>query len=348
MRLQSRRKSSGFSLVEIAMVLAVLGFVLTIVLKSTGAYLSAERRQTTVARLAGIDAALVNYVAQQGRLPCPANGALATGVAGAGVEDIAVATGICTAVGMLNGVVPWVTLGLPEGEALDGWDNRITYRTMSATLAVLLPLPAAPNVGFTSDRALDMTHCDPAGTAAAVNLDANVIAGQLHNRSTCVVTTADPGPPNPAAGCNLRNVAVGCTPPRNFVDGRGIAVREDLLLAGAPLPCPAPPAALPCLMNPTAAAAPAPVSTGAAYVLISHGENRGGAFSRAGVLQAASPANSDMENWNSNGQALQLYYVDAPLRDADDATTHFDDIVLRPSLFSVITRAQLGPRAHLN
>jgi prepilin-type N-terminal cleavage/methylation domain-containing protein len=330
---KSRRKSRGFSLVEIAMVLAILGFVLTIGLKSTGAYLSAERRQTTVARLAGIDAALVNYVAQQGRLPCPADGALATGVAGAGVEAITPATGACTA--MTNGVAPWVTLGLPEGDALDGWDNRITYRTITATLAV-------PNIGFTSDQAMDMTHCDPAGGAAAVNLDANpALPLRLHNRRTCAPTTVAP-----AAGCNLPNVTVACTSPRNFVDGRGIAVREDLLPVGALLPCPAPPA-LPCLMNPTAAAALAPVSTGAAYVLISHGENRGGAFSRAGALQAASPANSAMENWNSNGQALQLYYVDAPLRDADDAT-HFDDIVLRPSLFSVITRAQLGPRAHLN
>ena len=323
---ESRHKSRGFSLVEIAMVLAILGFVLTIGLKSTGAYLSAERRQTTVARLAGVDAALVNYVAVQRRLPCPADGALGTGAAGAGVEDRAVATGICTVVGMLNGVVPWVTLGLPEGDALDGWDNRITYRKISATLAVLLPLPAVPNVGFTSGRALDMTHCDPAGTAAAVNLDTNVIPGQLHNRSTCVANKTGAAP-----GCSSADLTM-CTPPLNFVINRGLAVRDGLV----------PP------VVPTGAEVMSPANgTGAAYVLISHGENRGGAFSRAGTLQAASPANGAMEDWNSNGQALQIYYVDAPLRDADDAT-HFDDIVLRPSLFSVITRAQLGPRAHLN
>ena len=323
------------------MVLAILGFVLTIGLKSTGAYLSAERRQTTVARLAGVDAALVNYVALQSRLPCPADGTIASGAANAGVEAITPATGACTA--MTNGVAPWVTLGLPESDALDGWDNRITYRTMTATLAVLAPPPVVPNLGFTSDQSLDMTHCDPAGGAAAVNLDANpALPLRLHNRRTCAPTTVAP-----AAGCNLQNVTAACTSPRNFVDGRGVAVREDLLLVGALLPCPVPPA-LPCLMNPTVSAAPNPVSTGAAYVLISHGENLGGAFSRAGSLQAASPANSPMEDWNSNGQALRIYYVDAPLRDADDANTHFDDIVLRPSLFSVITRAQLGPRAHLN
>ncbi len=330
----SRHQLRGFSLLEIAIVLAILGFVLTIGLKSTGAYLSHERRQTTVARLAGIDAAMVNFVALQSRLPCPADGIIASGLANAGVEAITPATGACTA--MANGVVPWVTLGLPEGDALDGWDNRITYRTITATLAV-------PNLGFTSDQALDMTHCDPAGGAAAVNLDANpALPLRLHNRRTCAPTTFAP-----AAGCNLPNVTAACTSPRNFVDARGIAVREDLLPVFALLPCPAPPA-LPCLMNPNTAAAPNPVSTGAAYVLISHGENRGGGFSRAGTLQAASPANSPMEDWNSNGQALRIYYIDAPLRDADDANTHFDDIVLRPSLFSVITRAQLGPRAHLN
>jgi hypothetical protein len=85
--------------------------------------------------------------------------------------------------------------------------------------------------------------------------------------------------------------------------------------------------------------------TGAAYVLISHGENRGGAYSSAGVIQTGNPANSALEDINNNNQAIQGFYMDAPQVDAAGAN-HFDDIVLRPTLMSVITRAGLGSRAH--
>jgi len=308
---ESRRKSRGFSLVEIAIVLAILGFVLTIGLKSTGAYLSAERRQTTVARLAGIDAALVNYVAVQRRLPCPADGTLATGL-----EARTAATGVCTA--MATGVVPWVTLGLSEGEALDAWNNRITYRTVSAVVAVI---PGGTNNGFTSDQALDMTNCDTAG-AVGTTTELRALGPSLQPVNTCVANGAPPG-------CSSVNLTL-CTPPLNFVINRGLAVRDGLV----------PPAV------PNGAEVMSPANgTGAAYVLISHGENRGGAYSRAGAIQTGSPVNSALEEINNNNQAIQAFYMDAPQVDPD-GVNHFDDIVVRPTLTSVITRAQLGPRVH--
>ncbi len=303
----SRHQQRGFSLLEIAIVLAILGFVLTIGLKSTGAYLSAERRQTTVARLAGIDAALVNYVALQRRLPCPADGTIAAGGANAGVELRTPATGVCTAI--VTGVVPWVTLGLSESEGQDGWSGRISYRTISA---VAVP-PAAVNLGFTSNQALDMTNCDPAGAAVLV---ARTFAAQ--SVLSCVA--------NLAGVCDLNNVA-GCTSPLNFLLNRGIAVR-DTSVAGN------------LLMDPAS-------GNGAAYVLISHGENRAGGYSNAGVIQAASGAYSANEQVNRNNLAIQGFYVDAAQNDSTDPVAHFDDLMLRPSLMSVVTRAQLGPRAHL-
>lgn len=302
----SRHQLRGFSLLEIAIVLAILGFVLTIGLKSTGAYLSAERRQTTVARLAGIDAAMVNFVALQKRLPCPADGTIATGGANAGVELRTPATGVCTA--MVTGVVPWVTLGLSESEGQDGWGGRITYRTVSA-----VAVPPGVNLGFTSNQALDMTNCDPAGSAVMVT---RVFA--LQSVQSCVA--------NLAGACDLNNVA-GCTSPLNFLLNRGIAVR-DSSVAGNLLMAPA-------------------SGNGAAYVLISHGENRAGGYSNAGVIQAASGAYSANEQVNRNNLAIQGFYVDAAQNDSTDPVAHFDDLMLRPSLMSVVTRAQLGPRAHL-
>ena len=312
--IESRRKSRGFSLVEIAMVLAILGFVLTIGLKSTGAYLSAERRQTTVARLAGVDAALVNFVAVQRRLPCPADGTLATGL-----EARTAATGVCTAIA--TGVVPWVTLGLSEGEALDAWNNRITYRTVSAVVAVVGAVPPQTNNGFTSDLALDMTNCDTAGDGGTTTV-LRALGPSNQPVNTCVANGAPPG-------CSNANLTL-CTPPLNFVINRGLAIRDGFF----------PPTV------PTGAEVMSPANgTGAAYVLISHGENRGGAYSRAGVIQTGSPVNSALEDINNNNQAIQAFYMDAPQVDADGAN-HFDDIVVRPTLTSVITRAQLGPRVH--
>lgn len=302
MMTESRRKSLGFSLVEIAIVLLILGFVLTIGLQATGAYLSQERRKVSLARVAGVDAALANYVAVQGRLPCPADGSLATGVALAGVEARTALTGVCTA--MNTGVVPWVTLGLTEAEALDGWNTRLSYRTVSA-LAVP---PAAVNLGFTSNRALDATGCDPGGGAALAPV---VFGGQ--SVQTC------------AAGCTLAALAA-CTSPANFVIGRGLSVRDNVAPAGTQL------------MNPAG-------GTGAAYVLISHGENRGGGFDAAGTLQVGSPANGALEGPNVNNQALPADFIDAPFNDSTGAA-RFDDIVSRPTLMTLLVKAGLAPRAH--
>ena len=304
---ESRRKSRGFSLVEIAIVLAILGFVLTIGLQATGAYLSHERRKVSLARVAGLDVALANYVAVQGRLPCPADGALPLGDANLGLERRE-ADGTCLVVAgipiMNRGVVPWVTLGLTETEALDGWNTRISYRTIK-------DVAAPPNLGFTSNRALDATGCDPGGAAARA---AVTVGGQ--SVETC------------AAGCTLATLAA-CTSPTNFVTGRGLSVRSDVAPLGI------------LLMDPAAL-------TGAAYVLISHGENRGGGYDSSGTLQAGTPANGVLEAPNANNQALPVLpaaFIDAPFNDSDGAA-RFDDIVSRPTLMTLLVKAGLAPRAH--
>jgi hypothetical protein len=205
---------------------------------------------------------------------------------------------------MNRGVVPWVTLGLTEAEALDGWNTRISYRTITA-------VAAPPNLGFTSNRALDATGCDPGGAAARA---AVTVGGQ--SVETC------------AAGCTLATLA-NCTSPANFVTGRGLSVRSDVAPLGIPL------------MDPAAL-------TGAAYVLISHGENRGGGYDSIGTLQAGTPANGALEAPNANNQALPVLpsaFIDAPLNDGDGAA-RFDDIVSRPTLMTLLVKAGLAPRAH--
>jgi hypothetical protein len=93
-------------------------------------------------------------------------------------------------------------------------------------------------------------------------------------------------------------------------------------------------------------------STGAAYVVISHGENRAGAYSSEGKLQDGTPASGTAEATNAadfpfvyaSSSATVPFVDDFPAYAAD--TSHFDDWVLRPSILTVAIRAQLGPRAH--
>ena len=99
-----------------------------------------ERVTQTQARMERVRAALHAFVATQGRLPCPAAGALDAGLA---VPPTAV--DLCT---NRDGTVPWVSLGLRADDALDAWGRKISYRVY-----------AGPT-GMTRNRGADMTDCD--------------------------------------------------------------------------------------------------------------------------------------------------------------------------------------------
>jgi prepilin-type N-terminal cleavage/methylation domain-containing protein len=151
-------RSSGFTLVELAMVLFIVSLLIGGLLMPLTAQNEIRGRQETDRALANIRDALIGFAAVNGRLPCPADRTIASGVANAGVEAVTVAGGPCActdnaagiaAIGAVacdhddngapsgvTGVVPWATLGLSEADA---WGNRYTYRvtTRFARLASL-------------------------------------------------------------------------------------------------------------------------------------------------------------------------------------------------------------------
>jgi prepilin-type N-terminal cleavage/methylation domain-containing protein len=280
------RKTRGFTLVEIAFVLVIVAMITVLFASVTSTLLASQRRQATMSHLAAVDAALVQFVVQNQRLPCPADGTIATGTAGAGVEVAPNANGCTT---QTNGVVPWVALGLGEQDATDGWGRRITYRVWN-NLSVV--------------GAMNMSACDPAGTAAAGGAPAYLCA------NTCV-----PG------SMNL------CTSPTFFLAGAGNPKGFGI-------------------QNVAGTAVMTAPATGAAYVLISAGESGGGAYTSAGVLAPTLTTDGTEEKKNYANLALRTtYYVDDQISDIA-GVTHFDDVVLRPSVLTVATRAGLGPRAH--
>ncbi len=111
-------KQKGFSLIEMAIVLTIVALLLAGLVPTVSSQIEQARRNETRKQLDEIQQALIGYAIINGRLPCPANPAFLTGTANAGTEVA------CTA-GTLNGVLPWITLGVAE---TDAWGNRFTYR----------------------------------------------------------------------------------------------------------------------------------------------------------------------------------------------------------------------------
>jgi prepilin-type N-terminal cleavage/methylation domain-containing protein len=288
------RKSRGFTLIEVVVVLIIFGIVLTMAAAVTRGIAAGQKRSNTVTRMQTVDAAIAQFVAVQKRLPCPADGTKASNDASAGLEVRRDASlGCTTAVGAasplsaieVGGVVPWRTLGLSEQDATDGWDHRFTYR-IDPTLAI--------------DYRMDMSQCDPASNAPVAAT------------ATC------------ATGCSSSNLGA-CTPPQSYLLNKGLAIRN---VSGT------------VIMDP--AAAPA---TGAAYVLISAGASGGGGYLNTGVLGAAVTTEGTEEQKNYANGGVAAYYVDDSISEVAGAT-HFDDLVSRPSVLTLINKAALGPRSH--
>jgi len=115
-------KTSGFTLVEMAIVLVIIGLLLGGMLMPLSAQMDQRRISETQKALDEINQALLGFAIANGYLPCPADPALASGAAGAG-QARARTTSACT--GGNNGVLPWATLGVSE---TDAWGRRYTYR----------------------------------------------------------------------------------------------------------------------------------------------------------------------------------------------------------------------------
>tara|TARA_R110002167_G_scaffold30424_6_gene100597 strand:+ start:30487 stop:31260 length:774 start_codon:yes stop_codon:yes gene_type:complete len=115
-------RDKGFSLIEMAVVMVIVGLMLSGLFVALGDSASTRNRISTTADLEGIKEALYGFAQSTGRLPCPAI------VASAGVEAPN-GGGVCT---RAHGFVPAVTLGLQgavdaNGLLLDSWGNPYRY-----------------------------------------------------------------------------------------------------------------------------------------------------------------------------------------------------------------------------
>jgi prepilin-type N-terminal cleavage/methylation domain-containing protein len=136
--MKQKARHSGFTLAEIAVVLAIIGIALTMGLKMLTATFENSAYSETRAKQERIKLALVSFMRSNGRLPCPDTATPATGneVPPPAIPPAAPASCNLTAAAGY-GVVPWVTLQIPRDAVLDGWGNFFSYRVANSFAPVI-------------------------------------------------------------------------------------------------------------------------------------------------------------------------------------------------------------------
>lgn len=178
-----QKKDCGFTLVEMAIVLMIVGLLLGGLIPTLSAQMESQRISETRKQMDEIQQTVVGFAIANGRLPCPADPTLATGQAGAGTER----TFPCTS-NNSTGVLPWATLGVNE---TDAWGNRYTYRVSSDFADALgttfgkdqygndcIPSSTPVNASFAicSVGTLNVRSTATGGTNVATNVPAVIIS----------------------------------------------------------------------------------------------------------------------------------------------------------------------------
>jgi type II secretory pathway pseudopilin PulG len=171
----------GFTLVEMADVVFLIGILATMGLSAANALLASSSISNTKKKQEVIKDALIAYLGTNKRLPCPA-------INENGVEaNNGAVPSICTG---YFGLLPYRALNLPKSAALDGWENIFSYAvspqwTLAYANVVTATSSSNPGIAFnTGDAgALPVSTRTPATNPVATPLgnDAAIVISHGHN-----------------------------------------------------------------------------------------------------------------------------------------------------------------------
>lgn len=133
------QNARGFTLIEIAIVMVIVGFIITTALAAYRPYLLEKQNRQQDKVFDVTTAGISEYILDNNRFPCPAPPQVATGSALFGVEQRNAGTGACTATnGVIQvagtggqavfiGAVPSQALGTLPALTADAYHNRLSY-----------------------------------------------------------------------------------------------------------------------------------------------------------------------------------------------------------------------------
>ncbi len=144
----------GFTLIEIAVVLVIVGLLLGGFIGSLSQRIETTQRQNTKQQLDDIKTALFGFASAYGRLPCPA-------AATSGGEESPVGGGACL---HPDGFVPGNTLGIDgaynrDNLLIDSWGNPLRYSVTRSNLSAFTKAPGPPH--FDGIKDLGINNLDP-------------------------------------------------------------------------------------------------------------------------------------------------------------------------------------------
>jgi prepilin-type N-terminal cleavage/methylation domain-containing protein len=299
-----RAPQSGFTLVEMAIVIAIAGLILVGILPLLQGRKSGAELTTTRNNQEAIMVALATFAQRNGRIPCPADPTLAEGNAAFGTELISCQTGV-NLPQSAEGIVPYRDLGLQQATVRDAWGRYMTYRVSP----VFTPA----------------TNTNAAG-AAVPNADARCRTDSTSVPPTpWIVSGTAVNPPKARFCCPATTAPFPNTTDIVIQDGAGVQISPAARTATAAVP------------NNLAAVGGASATTAVAAIVISHGRNGWGAFLANGN---AAPTNrlgrtgggyvnvgtgGPGANEVTNGTEGAVTKIDTQYTEA--TATYFDDIV---------------------
>lgn len=140
------RRQAGFTLIEIAVVLAIIGILVGSFIGTFSDRIETTRRENTSRQLEDVRSAILSFASVQGRLPCPST------ATSTGLEQPVGGALPCT---LQHGFVPGRTLGINgtynrDNLLIDSWGSPIRYSVTTSNLSAFTTpysvpaLPAAP------------------------------------------------------------------------------------------------------------------------------------------------------------------------------------------------------------
>ncbi len=157
--LRHRAHSAGFTLVEMAVVVTLIGILMALGLATATSVMDSSRRATTKDRQDYVRDAFLAYFTVNHRFPCPDNGSNVGNTGRDGVEDRTAGgatPNVLVGCTVSLGTVPYQTLGISREKALDAYGNFITYRLDTARNWHL-------TATFQSSPGVPRSPCSPAG-----------------------------------------------------------------------------------------------------------------------------------------------------------------------------------------